>query len=381
MADLPAILGGRPRFPEGPPLWPRTLPAVKASLEEAIASGAWGQYHGPHVPALEAELSTAFGVPHVATCASGTLAVEIALRAAGVGPGDEVLLAAYDYESTFLTVHHLGATPVLVDVVGNSGQLDPALLEAAVSQHTKAIVCSHLHGGLVDMSAVRDWAKPRNVTIIEDAAQSPGAVLSGKPAGSWGHFGTLSFGGSKLLTAGRGGAVLTSDPRRFQKVKLAMQRGMQQWGPLSELQACVLRPQIEMLSADTARRFEWVQILTRDLNDVPGLVPFRTSDTPAFYKVGYHFDPERFGLSRGIFCRAMRSEGVAFDPGFSAHHVGRSPTRFRAGGALPNATRQNESCVVLHHPVLLHDPAAAGLVAEAVRRTYRNADAISRSVS
>jgi perosamine synthetase len=381
MADLPAILGGTPLFPDGPPPWPRAVPAVLAALEGAYSSGTWGHYHGRDVPALEAELATAFGVRHVATCASGTLAVEIALRAAGVGPGDEVILAAYDYESTFLSVHHLGAKPVLVDVSRETGQIDPGHLDTAHSPQTKAVVCSHLHGGLADMPTVLAWARHRHVAVIEDAAQCPGAILGGKPAGAWGHFGTLSFGGSKLLSAGRGGAVLTSDARRFQKVKLALQRGVQQWGPLSELQACVLRPQVELLAGDTARRCESVRFLTREIADVAGLVPFRTTDTPAFYKLGLRFDRERFGLSREMFCRAMRAEGVAFDPGFSALHVGRSPSRYRAAGALPRATQWHESCIVLHHPVLLGGSESARLVAEAIRRTYRNADAISRSVS
>src|SRR6266540_1691400 len=114
--ELPALLGGLPVCPEGPPAWPRFDPDVQAALSAAIASGAWGQYHGDHVRGLEAELAAFHDVPNVLTCVSGTLAVEAALRALRVGPGDEVVLAAYDYESNFLTVHALGAKPVLIDV-------------------------------------------------------------------------------------------------------------------------------------------------------------------------------------------------------------------------------------------------------------------------
>src|SRR5258707_6670563 len=104
-SDVPALLGGTPVRPEGPPAWPLPDPDVSAALTAAVASGAWGQYHGEHVRGLEADLAAVHGVPHVMTCASGTLAVEAALRALRVGPGDEVVMAAYDYESNFLTVH------------------------------------------------------------------------------------------------------------------------------------------------------------------------------------------------------------------------------------------------------------------------------------
>src|SRR5205823_4719928 len=95
--DLPALLGGRPVFPDGPPPWPPPDPDVQAALAAAFASGDWGKYHGEHVLAFEAELAAFHDVPHALTCASGTLAVEAALRALRVGPGDEVILSAYDY--------------------------------------------------------------------------------------------------------------------------------------------------------------------------------------------------------------------------------------------------------------------------------------------
>src|SRR5215470_5614729 len=126
---LPALLGGPPVRPEGPPAWPLPDPDVHAALAVAIASGAWGQYHGEHVCALETELAAFHEVPHAITCASGTVAVEAALRALRVGPGDEVVMAAYDYESTFLTLHTIGAKPILIDVHPHNWQLDPSKLE------------------------------------------------------------------------------------------------------------------------------------------------------------------------------------------------------------------------------------------------------------
>src|SRR5262245_28377837 len=114
--DTPALLGGRPVRPKGPPEWPPADPDILAALHTAQADGSWGMYLGPNVTRLEELLATAHGGLHVATCGSGTLAVEIALRAVGVGPGDEVILGAYDFEPSFLTIHNLGASPVLIDV-------------------------------------------------------------------------------------------------------------------------------------------------------------------------------------------------------------------------------------------------------------------------
>lgn len=372
--DLPAHLGGTPTFPDGPPAWPVADPDVEAALAEAVATGAWGRYHGDHVCALEAELATFHGVPHALTCATGTLAVEVALRALRVGPGDEVVLAAYDYESNFLTVHALGAKPVLIDVHPETWQLDPVRLEAALTPHTKAVVCSHLHGGLVPVRAVAEVARRHGVGVVEDAAQAPGAAADGKPVGTAGDVGTLSFGGSKLLTAGRGGALLFTDPQLYQRARVYLHRGVQQWAPLSELQAAALRPQLRKLPDATARRGGNVAALLGALEGVPGLTPFPVPAVPAFYKLGFRFDPDAFGLPRDLFLKAMRAEGVAFDAGFKALHVGRSPSRFRAAGELTAAAAAHERCVILHHPVLGASRADVGRVADAVAKVYRARD-------
>ena len=366
----PAILGGPPAFPDGPPAWPRPDPAVAAAL--AAAGGAWGRYHGEHVPALEAELAAFHGVPHALTCASGTLAVEAALRAVKVGPGDEVILAGYDYEPSFLTVHALGAKPVLADVAPHNWNLDPAALDAAASPLTKAVLCSHLHGGLVPMPAVCAWAAARGVGVVEDASQATGATVGGRLTGAWGDAGTLSFGGTKLVTAGRGGALLFRDRAVFQRAKLWLQRGTQAWAPLSELAAAVVRPQLAALAATTAHRAERVRLLLRELAGVPGLAPFenRVDGTPAFYRVGFRYDPGAFGLSRAVFVAALRAEGVAFDVGFTSLHAGRSPSRFRAAGELREATAAGLGCVGLHHPVLWGSEADVRRVAAAVLGVY-----------
>jgi perosamine synthetase len=381
MPDLPALLGGPPVFPGGPPPWPLPDSDVQAALAAAVASGDWGRYHGEHVCGLEAELTAFHQVPHALTCASGTLAVEAALRAFRVGPGDEVVMAAYDYESNFLTAHALGAKPVLVDVHPHNWNLDPARLDAAFTPQTKAVVCSHLHGGIVPMREVMELAGGRGIGVVEDAAQAPGATVQGRPAGTWGDVGTLSFGGSKLLSAGRGGALLFREARVFQRAKVWLHRGLQQWAPLSELQAAALRPQLRKLTDRTAHRHQQVERLAGVIEGggVPGLARFANAadgSVPAFYKVGFRFDPAAFGLSRELFVTALRAEGVAFDAGFHALHVGRSPSRFRAAGELTHATAAHHGCVILHHPVLAGTAADAQRVADAIAKVHHHRDAV-----
>src|SRR5262245_33009518 len=147
--DLPAILGGSPIRPQGPPDWPPADEAVRLAVERALGDGSWGKYDGGHVARLEARLAAWLGCPHALTCGSGTLAVEVALRALGVGGGDEVVLAAYDYPGNFLSVHAVGARPVLADVAPGNWNLDAERLARALGPATKAVIVSHLHGGLV----------------------------------------------------------------------------------------------------------------------------------------------------------------------------------------------------------------------------------------
>jgi len=378
--DTPALLGGPPVFADGPPDWPLPDPAVRAVLESSFADGSWGKYHGPFVPDLEEALAAFHGVRHALTCASGTLAGETALRALKVGPGDEVLLPAYDYEANFLNVHAVGALPVLVDIDPGNAAIDADRIAQAISPAIKAIMVSHLHGGLAPMSRIRAIADNHRLPIVEDAAQATGALVEGKRAGAWGDVGILSFGGSKLLSAGRGGALLLHRPDMWQRAKLWLSRGVQQWAALSELQAAVLAPQLSKLPECNLHRLRQVHLLAELLGDLPGLRPFNQSlaqSEPAYYKVGFFLDSEQFGLTREIFVKALRAEGVAFDEGFRALHVGRGPSRYRAPVALPEAQKAHHSIVMLHHPVLSGGPEWIEKVAQAVRKTYRNAQRLS----
>jgi dTDP-4-amino-4,6-dideoxygalactose transaminase len=229
------------------------------------------------------------------------------------------------------------------------------------------------------MSAVMEIARRRGVAVVDDAAQAAGATVVGRPAGTWGDVGILSFGGSKLLCAGRGGALLFRDAHLLQRARVWLHRGVQQWAALSELQAAALRPQLRRLPEMTERRATNVRALLSAVA-VPGLVPLAAAapdSTPAYYKLGFQYDPGAFGLPRGRFVAAMRAEGIALDAGFRALHIGRSPSRFRAAGELEHAAEAHERCVILHHPVLSLSQAEVLEVAEALAKTYRFRDALA----
>jgi dTDP-4-amino-4,6-dideoxygalactose transaminase len=381
--DRPAILGGTPVRPEGPPEWPLDDPAVHSALERCAAEGAWGKYHGPYCDRLVDALKETHGCEHARLCSSGTVAVELALRGLKVGPGDEVVLAAYDFKGNFANVLAVGATPVLVDIRPNNWQFDADQLQDALSEKTKAILVSHLHGGIVDMPRVMEIARRSNLPVIEDACQMPGATVYGEIAGRWGDASVLSFGGSKLLTAGRGGAILTHEPELLQRIKLYSHRGNEAY-PLSELQAAILLPQVSELAVRNRKRGENVRVLCDLLGEGSGLTAFRNpaeepkAEEPrdfgkslgsGYYKLGFQYDPAAFaGLSRDDFAAAMRAEGIALDPGFRALHLIPGKRRFRAVGELPVATDADARVLTLHHPVLLEDAAAMRQIADAVAR-------------
>jgi dTDP-4-amino-4,6-dideoxygalactose transaminase len=374
-AQLPALLGGTPVRPKGPPPWPGPDADVLAALEQAYANCSWGKYHGVYVEQFEERLAAYHGVPFAATCGSGTFAVETALRALKVESGDEVVLAAYDYEGNFLSVHAVAARPVLVDVAPSNWNLEPGNLQAALGPKTRVLIVSHLHGGIVPMREVMEFAAEHDLRVIEDAAQAPGAMIQGRRAGTWGDVGILSFGGSKLLTAGRGGALLTGQADIRQRIRLTLHRGNHVC-PLSELQAAVLLPQLAKLDERNALRARNVELLDGLLTDVPGLRPFanpHVETKPGYYKRGFQLDAEEFGLPRDRAVAALRAEGMAFDDGFRALHIGRSPSRLRKVGSLAEAERAHHSTVILHHPVLLGSAADIAQVVAAVNKIHDHA--------
>ena len=379
---LPAVLGGNPVRPQGPPAWPCTDPDILDVLQNAYREGWWGRYQAGFCERLENWLKEYHHVEHVFLCGSGNYAVELGLRALGIDAGDEVILADYDYPGNFLSIHAVGATPVLVNVEPSDWNLSLAAVREAIGPKTKAILASHLHGGCVAMSQLMEFAKERGLSVVEDAAQCPGAMIAGRRAGSWGYVGVLSFGGSKLLTAGRGGALLTNNAQIAQRARNHLLRAGNIVCPLSELQAALLLPQCEKLDERNEHRWKNVQALIEALRGSIGVQLFcagrlpAADDLPAFYKVGIQYDATAFGLSRERFIRAMRAEGFALDEGFEAAHRTRSPRRFRQGSTLTEAEGAHAGCVMLHHPLLLESTASVLELVVALEKVRQHASEI-----
>lgn len=366
-----AIDGAAPAVPEGPPDWPPADAEVADVLQQAYQSGDWGRYEGAFTSRLSRRIAEHWGVEHVQLCCSGTLAVELALRGLGVGAGDEVVLAAYDFPGNFRAVEAVGARPVLIDLDPDTWSLDISRLPESVGPDTRAVIASHLHGTLADMARLRPLAHELGLKVVEDACQVPGATLDGRPAGCWGDVGVLSFGGSKLLTAGRGGAVLTGDPLMAQRMRVASERGNQLY-PLSELQAAVLLPQLDKLPARHVTRLRHARQIVQRLKGGRVLRPApwpRPGCEPAFYKVGFWLAAPS-GECRDEVRLALQAEGLAVDSGFRGF-VQRSSRRCRAVGTLQHAHRAAQHTLLLHHPVLLAPPHMMAQVLEAFLKVDR----------
>lgn len=359
-----------------PPPWPRADADVQTALARVYASGDWGRYHGTECAALCGELAEYHSVAQASLCSSGTIAVELALRGLGVTAGDEVLLAAYDFPGNFRAIEAIGARPVLLDVRDDDAQLDVTQIQEAITSSVKAVIASHLHGGLVDMPALRSIADDFGIKIVEDACQCPGAWVRGKPAGTWGDISVMSFGGSKLLTAGRGGALLCDDAGIMQRIKVFRERGNDAF-PLSELQAAVLRPQLQKLNADNQQRLTAAKNLQERFRHSQRLRPLHIVQRgheaqeqnerhePGYYKFGMWLEADTNGLDRDAWSQAARAGGVALDPGFRGF-ARRSEKRCRKVGDLHNARRAAEQLLILHHPVLLAGPKTLDAVADAL---------------
>lgn len=363
------------RIPPSP--WPIADEAVRAALLAAYADGSWGKYDGPNCKQLEARLRELHSAEQVFLTCSGTIAVELALRGLKVGPGDEVILAGYDFAGNFRAIEAVGATPVLVDLAADSWSLEVAAIPQAVGPRTKAVIASHLHGTQVDMRRLMEIAEERGLAVIEDACQSPGALVQGRIAGSWGDCGIHSFGGSKLLTAGRGGAIVTNRADVLQRIKVFSERGNQAF-PLSELQAAVLLPQIEKLAERNTHRWQNVRRLITACQGITGLstlaLPVDGSQ-PAFYKVAWMLEsaaaaasPEQGNGMRQAFLAALQSRGIAIDEGFRGF-ASRSSQRCRVVGELIHARRAAQGTLLLHHPVLLESPETMDFIANALQES------------
>lgn len=370
-APLLAIQGGPPTFPDGPPEWPVADESIIDSVNQALQSGQWGVYEGALTAQLHERLEAEFEMGYSLLCSSGTIGVELALRGVGVKPGDEVILSAYDFPGNFRAIEAIGAVPVLVDVVAGGWVMDPMQVAAAISDNTTAVIASHLHGQTVDVEAILEIVEPHRVKIVEDVCQSPGGRISAKPLGVRGAVATFSFGGSKLLSAGRGGAVLSHDESTIQRAKIFANRGNDAF-PLSQIQAALLLPQIQQLKSRNRKRHAVAKKIADKVNSLTGLSSLELvqsgDNLGGFYKLPIMIDHASV-LDRARFLATIQAEGVAIDAGFRGF-TKRSTRRCRHVGALPHATLAAANTMLLHHPILLADDDQIDRLIDAMGRCH-----------
>ena len=252
---------------------------IDAAIREVLDSGRY--VLGEQVAAFECEFADYVGAAEGIGVGNGTDAINITLRASGVGPGDEVVTVSHTAVATVAAIQQAGATPVLVDVDPVYYTLDPERLKAAITPRTRALVPVHLYGQPADMAAILDFARQRGLRVIEDCAQAHGARYNGRRVGALGDAGCFSFYPTKNLGAlGDGGVIVTNDAEVAEQARRLRQYG---WDGgrashvsgvntrLDEIQAAVLRVKLPHLDADNAARARIAERYRKEL-DGTGLV-------------------------------------------------------------------------------------------------------------
>ena len=260
------------------------IPAAKpeVGIDEAdaahrvVMSGMLAQ--GPEVAAFEQEFSAQV-VPGTESVAvnSGTSALHMAFVAAGIGPGDEVIVPSFSFAATANSVGLVGATPVFVDIEPDTFCVSPAAVEAAITERTKGIMPVHLYGHPADLPQIAEIAQRHGVMLFEDAAQAHAAAIDGRPVGTWGVAGSFSFYPTKNMTSGEGGIVTTKDPTIARAIRVLRNQGMERRYEnevigfntrMTDVHAAIGRVQIGKLAGWTAKRQSNAAFLTANLKGV-----------------------------------------------------------------------------------------------------------------
>ena len=404
-----AIRGGTPVRKAPWPPWPVYDDREITALTEVVRSRNWGGYPEPNYRAAKFARLFAQGhhAKHGICAANGSVTLEIALKVAGLTFGDEVIVPALTWVATAACAAHVGAVPVFVDVVPDTYCLDPHRLEAAIGPRTRAVIPVHLGSAVADLDAILEIAQRRNLVVIEDCAHAHGNSWNGKKVGSHGLLGSFSLQTSKLLTAGEGGILITSDDLLAEKCHSLVNCGRKEPGydtfpgsllghnyRLTEFQAAVLLTQLGRLEEQWVVRQRNMGHFTSRLVEIPGIAPLRCDPRQApfgAYQYVFRYDQAAWnGIPRDIFCRALLAEGVPCEGPFYVT-LTRSPLlplrtsdfpqlRERYGDGVtpehapcPVSDRAGfEESVWLHHPLFLGTEKDVDDIADAIAKVREN---------
>jgi perosamine synthetase len=436
-ADALALLGGNPVVhPSSHRLWPQVGNAERAAVNRVLDRRVLSGGYAPEARAFERAFAAHVGVPHALLTHAGTGALELAVGGLGIGAGDEVIVPAYSFIASAMCVLARGAIPRFVDVLEDTGTIDPDAIEAAITPATKAVMAVHIHGTPADMNAIDAVARPRGLKVIEDAAQAHLATYEGRPCGSLGDTAAFSLQASKNLSAGEGGVFTTKDAEALERAlrirsfgldlevsdadgytlarpldgdRPLVSGGMGQMYRGNEMQAAFARMQLERLPAETARAQRNAARLSARLRELEGITPpvVPEGSTSAFHKYRVAFDAAGLDVPavpfRDVLMEALRAEGVGVvlwqDRPLPAHplfqrfegHGGGWPFRLAADpeqlrasydpSRYPRAQRLLDASIVLFTqscPLLAQPDATVDLYGEAFAKVWAQRDVLRR---
>lgn len=336
MAEL-ALFGGKPAKTKPFPVWPQYDERERRALEEVLKSRVWWRTPGTKTLAFEREFAAFHGAKQGIAVTNGTAALEVTMLALGVRPGDEVIVPDFTFIATASAVLATGALPVLVDIDQEMLCIDAKLAEAAITPRTKAIVAVHMGGNPADLDKLGELCKKRSIALIEDCAHAHASEWRGRRVGSYGTAGTFSFQSGKLMTAGEGGIVITSDDVFERRARSVHDCGRlpgewfydhYQHGSnyrLSEWQGAVLSAQLTRLDEQTRRRHANARMLDAELSRIEGVSPQKLDGRctrNGQYAHIFHVELARFGgISMKRFVEAMIAEGIPNQASYPPLHT------------------------------------------------------------
>lgn len=328
-----ALTGGSPvcETPLRPEAWPPVDEATAERMKELYLSGDWS-FHSP----AEQEFASAFAQYHDAEygifMANGTVTLQCALAAVGVGEGDEVIVPGLTWMATAMAAYYLGATPVFVDVEPSTLCLDPDKLKEAITPRTRAVIPVHLFGSMADMERILEICEENDLHVVEDCAHMQGGKWDGRGVGSWGEVGSFSLQQSKTLSCGEGGICITNDEeladRIFRLKHIGYAPGSEQGRPggspptdlvchnfrATAFQALIVREQLRELPERIERYEANAERITRRLSGVPGVrvqSRGRLAGPQGYYGLVLIFDEEPCAdISRASITEALKAEGL-----------------------------------------------------------------------
>jgi dTDP-4-amino-4,6-dideoxygalactose transaminase len=337
-----AIHGGRPvrstPFPTYRTIGEEEKQAVAQVLDGGVLSsfvGNWTEdfYGGPRVRKLEREWADSFGVKHAVTVNSATSGLNAAVGASGVGPGDEVIVSPYTMSASAACVLVYNAIPVFADIDPESFCISAQTIRQRLTPRTKAIVIVDIFGHPFERDEVMALAREHNLIVIEDAAQAPGALYKGKPAGTLGHIGVFSLNYHKTIHTGEGGVIVTDDNNLAERLQLIRNHAevvVREKGipslvnmlgfnyRMTEIEAAIGSEQLKKLDRLLNARIEAADYLTEQVRRLPGFTPpvVRQGIRHGYYVYAIRYDARKTGIPRDRFVKALNAEGIPMTEGY-----------------------------------------------------------------